>query len=36
MANWYENPELHAEDYEELMDLLDSLAKIAAGEEPEE
>lgn len=22
MMNWYENPEIHAEDYEELMDLL--------------
>lgn len=22
MANWYENPEIHAEDYDELMELL--------------
>jgi hypothetical protein len=22
MTNWYENPELHDEDYEELMELL--------------
>jgi hypothetical protein len=22
MANWYENPEIHADDYEELMALL--------------
>ena len=22
MMNWYENPELHDEDYEELMELL--------------
>ena len=22
MANWYENPEIHAEDYDELMKLL--------------
>lgn len=22
MTNWYENPEIHAEDYDELMELL--------------
>lgn len=22
MANWYMNPEIHAEDYEELLELL--------------
>ena len=22
MLNWYENPEIHAEDYEELLELL--------------
>lgn len=22
MANWYENPEIHAEDYDELMAML--------------
>lgn len=31
MMNWYENPEIHAEDYEELMELLATL-----GEEEEE
>lgn len=31
MMNWYENPEIHAEDYEELMELL-----AALGEEEEE
>lgn len=25
MANWYENPEIHADDYEELMALIDEL-----------
>lgn len=28
MTNWYENPEIHADEYEELMDLL-------FGEDPE-
>ena len=32
MMDWYENPEIHAEDYEELMALL----KEAAEEEEEE
>ena len=27
MMNWYENPELHDEDYEELTELLASLAE---------
>lgn len=27
MTNWYENPELHAEDYEEMLELLASLAE---------
>ena len=27
MLNWYENPEIHADDYEELMVLM---AEIAA------
>lgn len=31
MMNWYENPEIHTEDYEELMELLATL-----GEEEEE
>ena len=22
MLNWYENPEIHDEDYEEMMDLI--------------
>lgn len=22
MMNWYENPEIHAEDFEDLLDLL--------------
>ena len=30
MLNWYENPELHDEDYEEMMDLLASLAEDGA------
>ena len=25
MADWYENPEIHADDYEELMELLAEL-----------
>ena len=25
MMNWYENPEIHAEDYDEVMELLASL-----------
>ena len=25
MTNWYENPEIHADDYEELMELLAEL-----------
>ena len=32
MMNWYEDPEIHAEDYEELMALL----KEEAEEEEEE
>lgn len=31
MLNWYENPELHAEDYEELMELLKECAEDAEG-----
>ena len=27
MLNWYENPEIHAEDYEEFMELLALLAE---------
>lgn len=27
MADWYMNPELHDEDYEEMMDLLTALAE---------
>lgn len=27
MMNWYENPELHDEDYEELEKLLEDLAE---------
>ena len=27
MMNWYENPEIHAEDYEEMKELLASLAE---------
>ena len=25
MTNWYENPEIHADDYEELVELLAEL-----------
>lgn len=32
MTNWYENPEIHADDYEELMGLL---AEDATAEETE-
>ena len=31
MMNWYENPEIHAEDYEEMVELLAALAE----EDPE-
>ena len=40
MANWYENPEIHAEEYEELMALLAEEAEEEedpfdpAGEDP--
>lgn len=27
MMNWYENPELHDEDYEEMTELLAALAE---------
>lgn len=27
MADWYNNPEIHADDYEELMDLYRELAE---------
>ncbi len=27
MTNWYENPEIHDEDYEEMAELLATLAK---------
>ena len=29
MLNWYENAEIHAEDYEEMQELLASLAEDA-------
>lgn len=32
MMNWYENPEIHAEDYEELLELL----RESSEEETEE
>ena len=31
MLNWYENPEIHAEEYEELTELLASLTEDAEG-----
>ena len=31
MLNWYENPEIHTEDYEEMAELLTALAE----EDPE-
>lgn len=31
MLNWYENPEIHTEDYEEMADLLKTLAEDAEG-----
>lgn len=31
MLNWYENPEIHAEDYEEMAELLKALAEDAEG-----
>lgn len=31
MTEWYMNPELHDEDYEEMMNLLASLAEDAEG-----
>ena len=31
MADWYMNPEIHAEDYEELTELFASLAEDAEG-----
>lgn len=27
MLNWYENPEIHTEDYEEMTELLKVLAE---------
>lgn len=30
MTEWYMNPELHDEDYEEMMDLLTALAEESA------
>ena len=27
MLNWYMNPEIHAEDYEEMVELLAALAE---------
>ena len=35
MADWYMNPEIHADDYEELQNLLRELAEEEADEEPE-
>lgn len=32
MMNWYENPELHDEDYEELMALLNEEPAETEGE----
>jgi hypothetical protein len=32
MTEWYMNPEIHADDYEELQDLLQDLAE----EDPED
>jgi len=29
MLNWYENPEIHAEDYDEMIELLALLAEDA-------
>ena len=31
MMNWYMNPEIHDEDYEEMEELLASLAEEAEG-----
>ena len=31
MAEWYTNHELHDEDYEEMLELLASLAEDAEG-----
>ena len=30
MADWYMNPEIHDEDYEELMEVLELLARESA------
>ena len=30
MTEWYMNPELHDEDYEEMMDLFTALAEESA------
>ena len=35
MMDWYMNPELHDEDYEEMLELLASLAEEDAEEEEE-
>ena len=32
MAEWFENPEIHADDYEELMALYRELAEEEEGE----
>ena len=31
MTNWYENPELHDEDFEELLELLREMAEEEEG-----
>ena len=31
MTNWYENPELHDEDFEELLELLREIAEEEEG-----
>lgn len=33
MMNWYENPEIHSEDYEEFLELLRESSEEDAGEE---
>lgn len=35
MTNWYENPEIHADDYENLMDLLHWMEEEEEEEEEE-
>ena len=33
MAEWFENPEIHADDYEELMALMEELQQEEEKEE---